>query len=141
VLQDAPSFFEQASLPHNVHSLPASTAAAAELFADDDDDDNDNNDSNNGDSSARPHVLVFPSNDEKALRAYCAALKQHVMDLRVHVRLRDLAFKLSEKCSRLFGRGYLVSRGADFDDAALELGAVGSGAAPRVGFVFTGQGA
>jgi hypothetical protein len=60
------------------------------------------------------------------------------MDFRVRVRRCDLALKLSEKRSRLFRR---ANRSADFDEIALELSAVASGTAPRLGFIFTNQGA
>jgi acyl transferase domain-containing protein len=86
-------------------------------------------------------MLVFSGNNEKALHAYVAAPKQHFMDQRVRVRVRDLAFTLSEKHSWLLRRGFVVSSRADFDNAALGLGAICSGAAPRASFIFIGQGA
>ncbi|KAK3903543.1 putative polyketide synthase protein [Staphylotrichum tortipilum] len=86
-------------------------------------------------------LLVFSANDETSLRANVKALSDHLANPRVRVTLGDLAYTLSERRSRLFHRGFVVTaRSTELDERGLVLGKKSSDA-PRVGFVFTGQGA
>ena len=92
------------------------------------------------DSSMRPRLLVFSGNDEQSLKSYCQAMKRHLMNPSVGINLADLAFTLSERRSHHFNRGYIVTQHTDLDDSAFTFGKKATNT-PRVGFVFTGQGA
>ncbi|PYI04018.1 putative PKS-like enzyme [Aspergillus sclerotiicarbonarius CBS 121057] len=86
----------------------------------------------------KPHLLVFSANDEASLRAYIQSLQTHLINPRVRIALPDLAYTLSERRTRHFHRGYLVSNTSSLDPHSLVLGKLRPNA-PRVGFVFTGQ--
>lgn len=90
----------------------------------------------------RTQLLVFSANDEASLREYASRLSGHLMNPNVSVQLADLAYTLSERRSRLFHRGYLLAKtaSAGLDTSNLVVGKPGS-ELPRIGFVFTGQGA
>ena len=92
--------------------------------------------------STRPFTLVFSANDEASLRNNVAALSSHLMNPEVSVELGDLAYTLSERRTRHFYRGYLVTKSASaqLGTDALMVGKKGT-EPPRIGFVFTGQGA
>lgn len=94
-----------------------------------------------GDNASRPVTLVFSANDEKALKAYCNALSDHLVNPNVRINLFDLAYTLSERRTRHFHRAYIVSQDpTDLDQNKLFFGKKSRGV-PKVGFVFTGQGA
>ncbi|TQV91949.1 polyketide synthase [Cordyceps javanica] len=88
----------------------------------------------------RPYTLVLSANDEASLRSNIRALSNHLINPRVKVNLPDLAYTLSERRSAFFHRAYLTTNTTDFDDSAFVLGKKQS-EKPRIGFVFTGQGA
>lgn len=90
--------------------------------------------------SPRPSVLVLSANNESSLRANIAALSNHLVNPRVSVRLADLAYTLSERRTRLFHRAFVTARSTDLDETGFTVGKKGL-EVPRVGFVFTGQGA
>ena len=93
--------------------------------------------------TSRPYVLAFSANDASSLEGYADKLDQHLSSLDVKVKLRDLAYTLSERRSRHFHRGYIVARGNDIqvDFKNMTHGKKSGGEGPRIGFVFTGQGA
>ncbi|GFF95380.1 hypothetical protein CNMCM8927_008449 [Aspergillus lentulus] len=91
-------------------------------------------------SATRPYLLVFSANDEKALDAQAAALDRHLSDPAVKVSLRDLAYTLSERRSRHYHRAFAITSSTTLDLRTLNRGHI-SGQKPRIGFVFTGQGA
>lgn len=62
------------------------------------------------------------------------------MNPNVKVNLTDFAYTLSERRTRHFYRGFVVSNSSVFDEGALVFGKKNS-EPPRIGFVFTGQGA
>ncbi len=98
-------------------------------------------DDDDGAAAGPYRLLVFSANDETSLRANVKALSDHLANPRVRVDLRDLAYTLSERRSRLFHRGFVIATGAtELDERALVPGKKSSDP-PRVGFVFTGQGA
>jgi hypothetical protein len=117
----------------------AATAAAAEydLLSVDNEDDNCGDGDDPYGRGARPYVIEFLSDDKRALRVYCAMLRQHIIDLHARLYLHAEAFSLSYKRSMLFRRAYNFSRRGDFDDAVLALGTVSSDAAPRASFPST----
>lgn len=125
VVDDANEFLSQSARRHVSSYLSEND----DPFAADDDDE----------SSGRPRTLVFSANDEQSLRSYYKAMGRHLANLDVSIRLRDLAFTLSERRSRHFYRGYVVARSCDLEGAFI-LGKARPDP-PRIGFVFTGQGA
>lgn len=58
----------------------------------------------------RPSLLVFSANDEASLRGWVSKLSDHLESPDVSVQLPDLAYTLSERRSRLFHRGYLLTK-------------------------------
>ncbi|KAF2119266.1 hypothetical protein BDV96DRAFT_596010 [Lophiotrema nucula] len=91
-------------------------------------------------SRKKPFTLVFSANDEPSLRANVKALKTHLLNPNVKVDIDDLAYTLSERRSRHFYRGYIAGNTLDFDESSLIVGKK-SAETPKIGFVFTGQGA
>ncbi|KAL9094793.1 MAG: hypothetical protein Q9165_003064 [Trypethelium subeluteriae] len=89
--------------------------------------------------SGRPYVLVFSANEEQSLRAYLQKLDKHLSYPGVKVQLNDLAYTLSERRTHHFHRAYLTTNECSIDRNALVLGKMRSN--PRIGLVFTGQGA
>ncbi|KAJ5375590.1 Acyl transferase/acyl hydrolase/lysophospholipase [Penicillium concentricum] len=123
VIQDAGSFLGQKQTPH------VSSFAKVESFFDDDVDS----------PNTRPQLLTFSANDDVSLKKYIADLQRHLLDPRVKVQPSDLAHTLAQRSS-LFTRGFLLTDKSQLDDASLVTGKR-SPERPRVGFVFTGQGA
>lgn len=94
----------------------------------------------------RPKLLIFSANDEYSLRAYMKNLSVHLADSSVNVRLSDLAHTLSEHRSRHYQRAFTVVGAQPTEKLSSivpEAVVFGKRAAtaPRVGFIFTGQGA
>lgn len=89
---------------------------------------------------ARPYTLVFSANDEVSLKSYVKTIAQHLSNLSVNIKLPDLAYTLSERRSRHFHRAYLVTEGTEIDEDAVVFSKKRTDA-PKIGFVFTGQGA
>ena len=90
--------------------------------------------------SDRPYTLVFSANDGASLQSYVDTLDKHFSSLDVKVKQRDLAYTLSERRSHHFHRAYIVARGSEIDSKSM-VQSKKSGEQPRIGFVFTGQGA
>lgn len=124
VIQDAGSF-----LGESFNSSYTSSFAKTDSFFDDDDED----------QTSRPQVLAFSANDEDSLKRYIKDLQKHLVDPRVSVKLQDLSHTLSRR-SGLFNRGFLVSKDTELDEASLIIGKKNP-EKPKIGFVFTGQGA
>lgn len=101
------------------------------------------------DANARytgPKLLIFSANDEYSLRSYIKSLSAHLADTSVSVRVSDLAHTLSEHRSRYYQRAFTVvdaSPTEKLSSIVPEAAVFGKRAAtaPRVAFVFTGQGA
>ncbi|KAH7141540.1 putative polyketide synthase [Dactylonectria estremocensis] len=90
--------------------------------------------------TSRPSLLVLSANDESSLRAYSKALNKHLTNPNVKVALSDLSYTLSTRRTHHFNRGYLITGTASIDESSLVVGKKALNT-PRVGFVFTGQGA
>jgi len=90
--------------------------------------------------SSRPSVLVFSANDEQSIRAYTKTLHKHLLNMNVKVNLPDLAYTLSERRTHHFNRGFVVTNLPLFDEESIVFGKRNL-EPPRIGFVFTGQGA
>ncbi|KUJ12798.1 putative polyketide synthase [Mollisia scopiformis] len=94
----------------------------------------------NDQDGTRPFTLVFSANDEASLRSYCKAICKHLINPNVAIKLPDLSYTLSERRSRLFHRAYVVADETTLDEGAFVFGKKNA-SAPRIGFVFSGQGA
>lgn len=90
--------------------------------------------------NARPHLLVLFGNDAISLKANITALCDHLVNPRFSARLSDLAYTLSERRSRMWHRGFVTASNRDVSDKDFTFRKKGS-TEPRIGFVFTGQGA
>ena len=88
----------------------------------------------------RPYTIVLSANDETSLRANIKALSDHLVNPRVKVSLPDLAHTLSERRTRLFHRAFVTTRNTELDESSFVMGKKSPGP-PRIGFIFTGQGA
>lgn len=124
VLQDRGSFLKGQKASY------VSSFAAGDNFFDDDDDD---------EASGPLQLHVFSTNDEESMKNYFKKLQSHIRNPGVSVKNTDLAYTLSRR-SRLFNRGFIVSRSSSLDESDLVTGKKNP-EPPRVGFVFTGQGA
>lgn len=91
-------------------------------------------------TSTRLFTLVFSANDEGSLQAYCKKLRQYLMNPSVKVTLPDLAYTLAERRTHHYNRGFMVAKSTALDESAFVFQKK-STETPRVGFVFTGQGA
>ncbi|KAH6612780.1 PKSKA1, partial [Chaetomium sp. MPI-SDFR-AT-0129] len=133
----------------NYHSVDALNHVSSykqittNFFDDDDEDSDDDNDDKEG-GLARPMVLVLSANSQTSLTANARALSSHLLNPMVSVERTDLAYTLSERRSRHYYRGFVVSRSANpkgsIGEEALVTGKQAS-SQPKIGFVFTGQGA
>ncbi|KAK8144631.1 hypothetical protein G3M48_005561 [Beauveria asiatica] len=123
VIQDGASFVGKAN------KIYGSSFTASTSFLDDDDEQ----------VASSPQLLVFSANDEESMKMYVKVLQAHLINPRVNIRPEDLAHTLLRR-SRLFNRGFLVSKSTTLDYGSLVLGKKNVDA-PKIGFVFTGQGA
>lgn len=103
-------------------------SGSADLFDDDDE------------VAGKPYILAFSANDDQSLRGGYAALDRHLWDPSVKIELRDLAYTLSEKRTRHYHRGYTIANNASLDPQSFTVGTIRPDQ-PKIGFVFTGQGA
>ncbi|KAI1122424.1 PKSKA1 [Nemania abortiva] len=108
----------------------------ADFFGDDTDD---------GNTQSLPTLLVFSANDQQSLKKYISSLSAHLMNPGVSVNTSDLAFTLSERRSRHYYRAFAITQASSsanigLQDSSLAFGKKAS-SPPRIGFVFTGQGA
>lgn len=92
-------------------------------------------------------VLVFSAARLASAKSYVANLRAHLTNPSVRVKLTDLAYTLSERRTRHYHRGFdIVAANSEYvrsDQVNPESVTFGRAAAqpPRLGFVFTGQGA
>jgi acyl transferase domain-containing protein len=85
-------------------------------------------------------TLVFSANDEKSLQANVKALEKYLIQPSTNVQLSDLAYTLSQRRTHHFHRAFVITNRAKFTSRAVVSGKK-SPEVPRIGFVFTGQGA
>lgn len=90
--------------------------------------------------SRRPQLLVLSSNDQQSLQNLFSALDRHLSDPAVSVRLRDLAYTLSERRSRHYHRAYTLADDLRLEPQTLEWGTARA-EPPKIGLIMTGQGA
>ncbi|PSR80443.1 hypothetical protein BD289DRAFT_484972 [Coniella lustricola] len=91
-------------------------------------------------SDARPYTLVVSANDATSLSSNVDALCKHLVNPRVHVSLEDLAYTLSERRTGFFHRAFVTTRTTEIFPGDFSLSKKNVHV-PRIGFVFTGQGA
>ncbi|OLN87132.1 Lovastatin diketide synthase LovF 17 [Colletotrichum chlorophyti] len=111
----------------------------------DDDEDDEEDDVINGDQAhemTTPKLLVFSANDQASLQSYVKRLSSHLLNPMVSIELNDLAYTLSERRTKHYYRAFDLTRSnkAKVGVDSLIQGKQAS-SPPRVGFVFTGQGA
>ena len=94
----------------------------------------------NEDKATQPYTLVFSANDAKSLKSYVKTICEHLSNPSVAVKLPDLAYTLSEKRSRHYHRAYVVTDNTNINEGAFTFGKKNTDA-PKIGFIFTGQGA
>lgn len=92
------------------------------------------------DEVERPYILTLSASDEPSLQQQMLSLDRHLSDTAVDVTLRDLAYTLSSKRSRLHHRAYAVATSNSVDLQSFVHGSVAA-KPPSIGYVFTGQGA
>ena len=88
----------------------------------------------------RPSLLVFSANDPESLKRTVSTLSDHLINPAVDVHLQDLAYTLSERRTRHFHRAFVVTDSVDFLAGTEQTGKARA-EPPRIGFIFTGQGA
>ncbi|KAF2188519.1 PKSKA1 [Zopfia rhizophila CBS 207.26] len=110
-------------------------------FFDDDDEDEDA-DGEAVENKTPPKLLVFSANDPNSLSRYVKALSSHFLNPIVSIDLDNLAYTLSERRSKLYYRAFAITRSskAKLKEEDLVTGKQAP-SPPRIGFVFTGQGA
>jgi acyl transferase domain-containing protein/NADPH:quinone reductase-like Zn-dependent oxidoreductase len=104
-----------------------------------DDDDEDEGIDTSGDAT-EPKLLVFSANEPSSLQNYTQALNRHLLNPSVSINVDDLAYTLSERRSKLYHRGFSLSR-TRVTSITNMITDKQMSSTPRVGFVFTGQGA
>ena len=83
---------------------------------------------------------MLSANDIVSLRANIDAICKHLINPRVTINLADLAYTLSERRSRFLHRAFVATRSTNLEPSDFVIGKK-SPKKPRIGFVFTGQGA
>ncbi|OHW97941.1 polyketide synthase [Colletotrichum incanum] len=92
-------------------------------------------------TTTRPYLVVLSANSETSLEDHSSAVDKHLSNPAISVKLRDLAYTLNERRSRLYHRGFLIANKADgLDLPSLVRGHI-TDQTPSVALVFTGQGA
>ncbi|KAI0445140.1 hypothetical protein F4803DRAFT_509526 [Xylaria telfairii] len=97
--------------------------------------------------AARPYVFVWSAADAAGIQRMFASYRSHILEASVPRNdvqyLKNLAYTLSEKRSILPWKAYFLARSLkDLEDKLTEMPRHSrSSAAPRLHFVFTGQGA
>ena len=127
MIQDAQSFLTEKYTRKYISSLISDGSVGWDFFDD-------------APITYRHQILTFSANDDKSLKEGIRALKNHLLSPRTNIQLPDLAHTLSEKRGRLFNRGFLVTNTPSIDENLVVYGKKWV-EPPKIGFVFTGQGA
>ncbi|KAG7100701.1 Highly reducing polyketide synthase apmlA like protein [Verticillium longisporum] len=88
----------------------------------------------------RLRILTFSANDRETLPRNVRAVSDHLRDPYVNAQVDDVAYTLSDRRTHHFHRGFVVADSLDFDHSKIITGKQ-KAQPPRIGFVFTGQGA
>ncbi|KAJ4287138.1 hypothetical protein N0V90_012536 [Kalmusia sp. IMI 367209] len=94
----------------------------------------------NKEHSDRQRLFVFSANDVASLRDLTKSYVRHLANPAVSIDPNDLAYTLSERRTRHFHRAFAASYGTDLRAGQFSYGKLRP-TPPRIGFVFTGQGA
>ncbi|EFQ95051.1 hypothetical protein PTT_07049 [Pyrenophora teres f. teres 0-1] len=94
-----------------------------------------------GDPNELPNVLVLSANDATALKASINALCNHLINPAIQTPMPDLAYTLSERRSRFFHRAFVTTTSSAVLDDGDFIVSKRLSHEPKIGFVFTGQGA
>ncbi|KAG9520859.1 ketoacyl-synt-domain-containing protein, partial [Aureobasidium melanogenum] len=127
---NAHAIIEGAPVQSRVHHTSSFLSADAEFGIEDDE----------AQTANKPYTLVLSANDASSLKANIETLCNHLINPGVKVSLPDLAYTLSERRSKLWHRAYITTRTTEIEPKDFVLAKKNSHA-PKVGFVFTGQGA
>lgn len=106
-----------------------------DIFADDDEDDDEYKN-----NMLRPYILTVSGADEYALDGNCDRMIRHLSDFQVKIQLRDLAHSLNTRRTHFANRAYWISSNTKLSENSFTKGKPDL-VSPRIGFVFTGQGA
>ncbi|KAI1212630.1 reducing type I polyketide synthase [Annulohypoxylon truncatum] len=87
----------------------------------------------------KPTLVVLSANDEEPLKGSIQALAAHLARPDVRVSLKDLAYTLSERRTRLHHTAYSIQRSPRIIPDSFVMGKR-LGHDVKIGFVFTGQG-
>jgi acyl transferase domain-containing protein len=128
---NAHAIVEAAKAEHRSKHVYSYRDANSDFTLDDDDDDSEAN---------QMYTLVVSANDSASLAANTQALCAHLMNPNVKVDLADVPYTLSERRTRLFHRAFVSTQTTDLHENLFTV-AKQSPKAPKVGFLFTGQGA
>ncbi|MCJ1449246.1 MAG: hypothetical protein MMC23_009766 [Stictis urceolatum] len=85
-------------------------------------------------------VLVLSANDLPTLQKNITLLCNHLISPRIELAICDLAYTLSERRSSLWHRAFVASDTMELQEKDFTIG-VKAAQPPRIGLVFTGQGA
>lgn len=91
-------------------------------------------------TAERLHTLVLSANDATSLKAGVQALCNHLINPRVQVNIPDLAYTLSERRTGLWHRAFVTTNTSEVEVNDFVTGKKSS-QPPKIGFIFTGQGA
>jgi acyl transferase domain-containing protein len=127
---NAHAIIEEATSKDRSYHISSFVASDDVLSLEDEDDE----------ETTRPHVLVLSANDAKSLKANIQALCDHLINPRVKVNLSDLAYTLSERRSKLWHLAYVTTRNTELEPKDFTVAKKNTNE-PKIGFVFTGQGA
>lgn len=129
---NAHAVVEAAKAEDCVHHVRSYRDTDGDFTMDDDDEEDD--------KTSQMYSLVLSANDSASLAANIRALCAHLINPNVKVDLEDLAYTLSERRSRLFHRAFMSTRSTNIHENLFTT-AKKSAKAPKVSFLFTGQGA
>ncbi|EEY23012.1 lovastatin nonaketide synthase [Verticillium alfalfae VaMs.102] len=88
----------------------------------------------------RLRLLTFSANDRETLPSNVRVVSDYLRDPCVNAQADDVAYTLSDRRTHHFHRGFVVADSLDFDPSKIIIGKR-KAQPPRIGFVFTGQGA
>ncbi|KAI1122100.1 hypothetical protein F5Y10DRAFT_287542 [Nemania abortiva] len=88
----------------------------------------------------KPYILVLSANDATSLQKSIETICKHLINPRVRVDISDLAYTLSERRSRFWHRAFAIAQSAEHIEPIGFVISKKSVKAPRIGFIFTGQG-
>ena len=128
---NAHAILENSQITGHISSYKQITS---DFFSDDDEDEE------TAAIDAASKVLVLSANDQGSLKSYIQSLSGHLINPAVSVDIDDLVYTLSERRSHHYYRAYAVTKSSSIDQDKLVFGQT-AGSQPRIGFVFTGQGA